>query len=112
MTYQTAKRLLHHKPLEEMTLIQLQRFKVRVVDAARQSEAEYGYAEAVDNGFFTIVASDGTPAAFVPADLWLTHNLWYLYNQCVKLEKIMLRFKSDAKFQEYRKTHDLQLSND
>lgn len=101
MTIQTARRLLR-EPIEDMALERLQRHKVRILEAARESEAEYGFSEAVHNGFYKIISSDSATGCS-PVDIWLSHELRERYNQCVKLETLMLRFPSDSAYQEWRR---------
>ena len=77
MNIKTARELLR-EPIQNMTLEQLQRHRVRLLDARRESEAAYGFAQAVRDGFYKIVESDSASGYF-PADAWLTHNLtWKL----------------------------------
>lgn len=67
-----ARRLLT-EDVETMTLERLQKYRVKVIDAWRESRADYGIAQAVRDGFYLQVgenASDHTPK-----DLWLTQNL-------------------------------------
>lgn len=62
------------KNYKKMSLEQLQKYKVELMDAWRESRAEYGFSEAVKNGFYKILDSESV-SGFVPADLWLTQNL-------------------------------------
>lgn len=67
-----ARRLLT-EDVETMTLERLQKYRVKVIDAWRESRADYGIAQAVRDGFYLQAgenASDHTPK-----DLWLTQNL-------------------------------------
>lgn len=67
-----ARRLLA-EDVETMTLERLQKYRVKVIDAWRESRADYGIAQAVRDGFYLQTgenASDRTPK-----DLWLTQNL-------------------------------------
>ncbi|MBQ6960900.1 MAG: hypothetical protein IJP78_07995 [Clostridia bacterium] len=73
MNIKSARDLLC-MPIDGMTLEQLQRHKVRLIDAWRESKAAYGFIRAVSDGFYKIVESDSA-SGFVPSDPWLTHNL-------------------------------------
>lgn len=56
-----------------MTLEQLQRYRVKVIDAWRESRADYGIVQAVRDGFYLQTGENA--AEYTPADLWLTQNL-------------------------------------
>lgn len=56
-----------------MTLEQLQRYRVKVIDAWRESRADYGIAQAVRDGFYLQTGENA--AEYTPTDLWLTKNL-------------------------------------
>lgn len=60
--------------IEPLGLGELQRHKVKLLDAWRESKAFYGMEQAVRDGFYVIVASDSA-SGFSPADIWLTHEL-------------------------------------
>lgn len=66
--------------LESLSLEQLQRHRVRLIDALRESTAEYGFAKAVADGFYKQIASESAKG-FVPADLWLAKNLETRFNE-------------------------------
>lgn len=67
-----AKRLVS-EDIETMTIEQLQRYKVKVIDAWRESRADYGIAQAVRDGFYLQTGEDASE--YTPKDLWLTQNL-------------------------------------
>ena len=67
-----AKRLVS-EDIEMMTIEQLQRYKVKVIDAWRESRADYGIAQAVRDGFYLQTGEDASE--YTPKDLWLTQNL-------------------------------------
>ena len=67
-----AKRLVS-EDIETMTIEQLQRYKVKVIDAWRESRAAYGIAQAVRDGFYLQTGEDASE--YTPKDLWLTQNL-------------------------------------
>ena len=77
MKYQTARELTM-LDIDSMTLKQIQRHKVRLLDAWRESRAEYGFLQAVNDGFYRIVV-DSAAEGFVPRDMWLTDRL----NSCL-----------------------------
>ncbi len=85
MNIKTARALLQ-EPIESISLKILQRHKVRLLDAWRESTADYGFAQAVKDGFYKIVESDSA-SGFVPADPWLSHNLDYQYQRVVMMEE-------------------------
>jgi len=88
MNIQDARNLLT-KPIEGMSLEQIQRHKVRLVDAWRESRAEHGFGQAVKDGFFKALASDSA-SGFVPTDLWLEHNLAERLDEAYAKEAEML----------------------
>lgn len=73
MKYSEARQLLR-KNIEQMSLKQVQRHKVRLIDAWRHSKVDYGFEEAVKEGFYLKVVDSGA-SGFSPRDIWLTHQL-------------------------------------
>lgn len=73
MNITTARKLLS-EDYKAMSLEQLQTHRVRLIDAWRESRAEYGFSQAVKNGFYQRIASESTNG-FSPTDIWLTVNL-------------------------------------
>lgn len=67
-----ARRLIA-EDIETMTLENLQKYKVKVIDAWRESRADYGIAQAVRDGFYLQTGEDASE--YTPKDLWLTQNL-------------------------------------
>ena len=67
-----ARRLLA-EDVETMTLENLQKYKVKVIDAWRESRADYGIAQAVRDGFYLQTGENASE--HTPKDLWLTQNL-------------------------------------
>jgi len=90
MKYETAKRLTT-LDISAMSLTQVQRHKVRLLDAWRESRAGYGFAQAVRDGFYRIVVDSGAQG-FVPRDMWLTDRLNYCLDQAIARETYLLRF--------------------
>ena len=88
MKYQTAKRLTT-LDISAMSLTQLQRHKVRLLDAWRESRAEYGFAHAVQDGFYRVVIDFGAQG-FVPRDMWLTDRLNYCLDAATDRETYLL----------------------
>lgn len=68
-----ARRLLSLN-IKEMSLEQLQRHKVKMIDAWRHSKAQYGYIEAIKNGFYKMMVDSGA-SGYTPSDIWLTHQI-------------------------------------
>lgn len=92
MTADTAKRLLK-KDIANMQLEELQRHKVKLIDAWRESTGEYyGYLQAVRDGFMCIVedATNKSSISYTPNDIWLSHNLISMYDTTDQREKILL----------------------
>lgn len=67
-----ARRLIA-EDVDTMTLEQLQKYKVKVIDAWRESRAYYGIGQAVRDGFYLQTGEDASE--YTPKDLWLTQNL-------------------------------------
>lgn len=67
-----ARRLIA-EDIETMTLENLQKYKVKVIDAWRESRADYGIAQAVRDGFYLQTGENASE--HTPKDLWLTQNL-------------------------------------
>ena len=85
MTYKNAKTLLS-KNIEVMTLERVQKHKVRLIDAWRQSKAQYGVEEAVKNGFYKMLASESA-SGYTPTDIRLTHQLNYAIDKAEERER-------------------------
>lgn len=75
MRIEKARSLLR-EPIKDMSLEKLQRHKVNLIDAWRHSKADYGYPQAVAEGFYKVLES-ASASGFFPADMWLTHQLQY-----------------------------------
>ena len=89
MTAAAAKRLLR-EDIATMPLKKLQRHKVRLLDAWRESTGEtYGMAQAVRDGFMVEIGSEAA-TGYSPKDIWLTHNLKTAYEEACEREKILL----------------------
>mgnify|MGYP000522480346 FL=1 len=91
MKYQKAKELLK-MDISQMTLEELQKYKIKLLDAWRESRAEYGYRQAVENGYYKVISHD--PAdGFSPKDLWLTANLQNRYDEASGKENKLLELE-------------------
>jgi hypothetical protein len=88
MNIKTARALMREN-IQEMTLEKVQRHKVRLLDAWRESKADYGMDRAIKDGFYKILESSSA-SGFVPADMWLTHNLMEKYEEARKHELELL----------------------
>lgn len=81
MTATQAKRYLS-ADISKMPLDQLQRHRVHLLDAWRESRAEYGTAQAIRDGFYIPVPE---VRSAVPVDMWLTQNLSARLDEVEKL---------------------------
>nr|DAK95456.1 MAG TPA: hypothetical protein [Caudoviricetes sp.] len=68
-----------------MSISELQKHKVKLLDAWRESLAEYGYQQAVKDGYYKTILSDSANG-FSPTDPWLSTNLCNCYNMTEKRE--------------------------
>lgn len=84
MTYKQAENLLT-KNIENMTIEQLQKHKIALLDAWRHSEGFFGMPEAVKNGFYLVLASESAKG-YTPRDIWLTVKLKARYYETEKRE--------------------------
>lgn len=88
MKYQTAKKLTM-LDVNALTLEQVQRHRVRLLDAWRESRAQYGFKQAVSNGFYRVII-DSAAEGFVPRDMWLTDRINYCLEQAAAREAYLL----------------------
>ena len=72
-----------------MTLEKLQKYKVKVLDAWRESRADYGMAQAVKDGFYRQTGENASE--YTPTDLWLTQNLSHRLDEIERRERELLR---------------------
>lgn len=82
-----ARKLLT-EDIGRMTLEQLQRHRVKLTDAWRESRAEYGMGQAEMDGFYRQTGEDATE--YTPTDLWLTQNLSYRLDETIERELELL----------------------
>lgn len=85
MKIQKAREILA-KDMEKMSLEELQKHRVNLLDAWRWSRADHGFPEAVKNGFFKVIASE-CAYGFSPTDIWLERNLLFRLDECEKFLK-------------------------
>ena len=88
MNIRTAQNLLREN-YKTLTLEQLQRFRVRIVDAIYHADGSYGMVQGVAEGFFKILESESA-SGFVPSDMWLAHNLNWTLGEVRKREADLL----------------------
>jgi hypothetical protein len=70
--------------IEDMSLEELQQYRVQLLDAIRYSTGEYGDEESYRNGFYTLYQSAGSSTGYVPKDKFLTTNLRYKLSEVEK----------------------------
>lgn len=73
MKRQTAEKLLT-EDFSKMSLEQLQKYRVKLLDALRESTAEYGYEQAVKDGYYRPMGDPGA-SGFSPRNIHLSTNL-------------------------------------
>ena len=88
MKFRTAKELVGID-INALSLEQLQRHKIKVLDAWRESNAEYGMAQAIMDGYF-IPMVDSSACGYSPRDMFLSTNLQYAYDRCIIREKELM----------------------
>lgn len=88
MKYQTAKQLTTLN-VETMSLTQVQKHKVKLLDAWRESRAQYGFAQAVRDGFYRVMVDSGA-RRFIPRGMWLTDRLNYCLETAAEREAYLL----------------------
>lgn len=76
-----ARKLLT-EDIGQMTLEQLQKHRVKLTDAWRESRAEYGMGQAAMDGFYRQTGEDITE--YTPTDLWLTQNLSHRLDETIE----------------------------
>ncbi len=88
MKFKMAKELTRID-INTLSLEQLQKHKVKALDALRESNAEYGMQQAIMDGYYICVV-DSAASGYSPRDMFLTTNLSYIYGECVKREQKLL----------------------
>lgn len=88
MKYSAAKKLLSVN-IECLSIEALQKHKVKLLDAWRDSTATYGIEQAVRDGYYLSLASESANG-HVPKDIWLSHNLSHCIDLAIERERVML----------------------
>lgn len=88
MKYEQAKRLLS-VDIGALPLEKVQKHKVKLIDAWRESMAEYGMPQAVRDGFYIRVLCDQA-TGYAPRDIFLTHNLLDAFQMAAEREAKIL----------------------
>ena len=89
MKYTRARELVS-VDIDSLTLEELQRHRVRLIDAWRESRAEYGIGQAVHDGFYVRVLCDQA-TGYAPRDIFLALNLETSYQRAIQREKELLK---------------------
>ena len=82
-----ARKLLT-EDIGRMTLEQLQRHRVKLTDAWRESRDQYVKGQAAKDGFYRQTGEDVTE--YTPTDLWLTQNLSHRLDETIERELELL----------------------
>ncbi len=69
----TAEELLRYD-VSKMGLEELQKHRVKLIDAWRESRAEHGLQQAIRDGYYVMIKSESAKGCY-PANKWLTKNL-------------------------------------
>lgn len=88
MNIRTAQNFLREN-YNTMALEELQRFRVRLVDAIYHADGSYGMAQGIAEGFYKIIESESA-SGFFPSDMWLAHNLNWTLGEVRKREAELL----------------------
>jgi len=80
---------LTRKNIGDMSLEQLQRHKVRLVSAFYEAHVEYGFEQAVRDGYYLPIASESA-TGYMPRHLWLQNSLKFHLDQTAAREKELL----------------------
>ena len=89
----TARRLMVRN-INGLSFEELQKHKIRLLDAWRESTGEYwGIPQAVRDGYMIRVLCDEPDGpVYVPKDLWLSVNLRSAYDRACEQEKLLLQY--------------------
>lgn len=79
--------------IERLNLEALQKHKVKLLDAWRESKAEYGMAQAVRDGYY--IQTGENASEYTPTDLWLTQNLGTALDRAEAREQKLLAQSSE-----------------
>lgn len=86
MNIAKARELLTVNP-KLLTFEQLLKHRVRLIDAWRESKADYGMVQAVKDGFYKEVLNEYS-SGYTPTDLWLTKNLTVRLDEVEELIRV------------------------
>lgn len=89
MRYEKARELVCVVP-DSLPLEELQRHKVKLIDAWRESRAEYGMGQAVRDGYYIRVLCDQA-TGYAPRDIFLTPNLDTALQRAIEREAELLK---------------------
>lgn len=89
MRYEKARELVRVVP-DSLPLEELQRHKVKLIDAWRESRAEYGMRQAVRDGYYIRVLCDQA-TGYAPRDIFLTPNLDTALQRAIEREAELLK---------------------
>lgn len=81
-------RKLIQEDIWSMSLERLQRYKVKVLDAWRESRADYGIEQAVADGFY--IQTGENSSEYTPVDMWLTKNLSDRIDEVYRVEGALI----------------------
>lgn len=109
MKRKTAESLLRHD-FRIMNFEELQKYRVKLIDAIRESTAEYGYKTAVQNGFYKEIVSESA-TGYSPVNIWLTHNLKERYTQVNSLYTKMLTEENTSMRNIVKKAEEINFSS-
>lgn len=91
MKVETARRLLM-VDIQGLDLVKLQRHIVKLLDAKRESQAEYGIHQAVMDGYYVRFITESA-FGYKPRYPWLTENLGHVIDEAVKRENELFNEK-------------------
>ena len=102
-----ARKLLT-EDIGRMTLEQLQKHRVKLTDAWRESRAEYGMGQAAMDGFYRQTGEDITE--YTPTDLWLTQNLSHRLDETIERELELLSDHNSKAYPDDGETDEADLN--
>lgn len=78
--------------IQGLDLVKLQRHIVKLLDAKRESQAEYGIHQAVMDGYYVRFITESA-FGYKPRYPWLTENLGHVIDEAVKRENELFNEK-------------------
>lgn len=91
MKVETAKKL-SQVDIQALSLKELQRHIAKLVDAWRESKADYGFQQAVMDGYYVRFITESA-FGYKPRYPWLTENLGRAIDEAVKRENELFNEK-------------------